>query len=539
MKFSTRLALGFGIMVLLILATAGVGLLAASRLNTQIGSLVNDKYPVTASLTAIRGAATDNAVAMQGLLVITDADQLKQDVERIDSTEQRTANHLDNLDRLVTDAEGRKQLAEIRQAREAFVKDRKYFIDQVRASANIELVKSQLQVAKTSYNAYIEALGEFIIYQGGLFTGASNDAAAEVGLARVVIFVVGGLGVALGIGIGTLTVRSLMRQLGAEPDYAKAIVDRVAGGDLQVAVATRPGDDSSLLHAMAVMQARLREIVARVNAGAANVAAASAGMVETAAQVTAVSDRQSELAAATAAAVQELTVSINQVADNARNTEANSRQANELSMEGQTLAHTASREMGKIVDTVAAASRQVEALVTSSEEVGGIVKVIQDIADQTNLLALNAAIEAARAGEQGRGFAVVADEVRKLAERTSQATGQITGMIAAIQEETRTAVSGMRTSTALVHSGLQFADRAADSLRQINSGTRDTLDKIRDVAAATLEQGTASESIARNVEDMARMTEQGNAAMRESADAARRLDELALDLKGAAERFRV
>ncbi|MDO8933157.1 MAG: methyl-accepting chemotaxis protein, partial [Rhodocyclaceae bacterium] len=134
---------------------------------------------------------------------------------------------------------------------------------------------------------------------------------------------------------------------------------------------------------------------------------------------------------------------------------------------------------------------------------------------------------------------VVADEVRKLAERTSQATGQITGMIAAIQEETRTAVSGMRTSTALVHSGLQFADRAADSLRQINSGTRDTLDKIRDVAAATLEQGTASESIARNVEDMARMTEQGNAAMRESADAARRLDELALDLKGAAERFRV
>jgi methyl-accepting chemotaxis protein len=180
----------------------------------------------------------------------------------------------------------------------------------------------------------------------------------------------------------------------------------------------------------------------------------------------------------------------------------------------------------------------IRSLESRTNEISSIANVIKEIAAQTNLLALNAAIEAARAGEQGRGFAVVADEVRKLAERTSAATEEIGGMIGAIQSDTASAVGAMDQALPQVERGVELAQEAAQSLRDIRDGAGTTLNRIRDVALATREQSAASNAIAQQVESIAQMVEETSASMQQTAESAHNLEQVAQELGALVARFR-
>jgi len=232
-------------------------------------------------------------------------------------------------------------------------------------------------------------------------------------------------------------------------------------------------------------------------------------------------------------------VSIDQVAENAHEAHNISVHAGDQASKGTQVIQSATSEMTRISDAVQSSSVIIEDLGRQSDQITSIVKTIREIADQTNLLALNAAIEAARAGEQGRGFAVVADEVRKLAERTSHSTTEITGMVERIQKGTRDAVSSMETGVKQASSGVELAGQAGRSIAEIRDGALRVVQVVNNISDSIREQGAVSSDIAKSIENIARMSEESTLAVRDTAKAARHLQELSSSLHGLVTRFKL
>ena len=369
----------------------------------------------------------------------------------------------------------------------------------------------------------------------GFFVDDIDKAFWEDALKMLVVTVLL-LGVILALAFRAM--RSILGDLGGEPGYAAQIAQGIAQGDLSQAIETQ-GRSDSLLGSMRTMRENLHGMVEHFNGASQTLSGASEKLSSETRQISEGSQMIAESTASTAAAIEEMTVSINHISDNARETEHNSHQAAELAVQGEKLASDAAGEIRRIATDITDASELIRGLVDRSREIDGMSNVIKEIADQTNLLALNAAIEAARAGEQGRGFAVVADEVRKLAERTSGATQDITRTIRAVQGDTDTAAARMEGVREQVALGVDLAEKAAQALRDINDGARATLAKTREVADAAKEQSEASNSIAGNIERIAQMVERADVSVQQAHVQVRELDALARELNTAAARFRL
>ena len=352
--------------------------------------------------------------------------------------------------------------------------------------------------------------------------------------------VLGAISLLLLAGIGYLgwrTAHCILRQLGGEPAAASAAMKEIAHGKLTVSLG-QPHPES-LLGSLQAMATSLRELVREIEIQAESLVASSSEITQASNGVSRAAEEEAESTSAIAAAIEELTVSSNQILDIAKETELNSQDAMSLSVQGRERAERASQAIQAIARTVTDASERIRALESRATGISSIVAVIKEIAAQTNLLALNAAIEAARAGEQGRGFAVVADEVRKLAERTTTATVEIEKMIAAIQVETGGAVAAMNEALPEVRQGVALADSASESLRAIEDGARSALDRVHDVANATREQSAASTSIAQQVEQIAQMVDETSVTIRANAATAESLEEVARKLKAQISKFEI
>lgn len=282
-----------------------------------------------------------------------------------------------------------------------------------------------------------------------------------------------------------------------------------------------------------------QKIVHQVHDYADEVSLSATQLAHTSTRIAESSRQQSAAASSTSESVDEISDKIRLVARSATETETIANTAQELSRAGQKVAVDAAQELTKVSVAVSDSAKLVSSLEHRSAEIGKIVMVIKEIADQTNLLALNAAIEAARAGEQGRGFAVVADEVRKLAERTANATTDIAAMIEVFCREIEEAVAIMDHSSREVSAGVNLTNEAAQSLAKINEGAINTLDKIRSMVSTAQEQSAATHEIAQSVERIAGYASENSSSIGETSRALQQLEQLAAKLQESVSRFKV
>jgi len=285
--------------------------------------------------------------------------------------------------------------------------------------------------------------------------------------------------------------------------------------------------------------AELQQIVRKTRERSDHLAGAAVQLASASAGVLQGSGQQSDAASAVAASVEEFSVSIDQVSDNAGQAEQKATRSGELSRSGGQGVGDAIAEIGRIEQAVGEAAGRMQTLDQQARDISSIVNVIKEVADQTNLLALNAAIEAARAGEQGRGFAVVADEVRKLAERTTSSAQEITAMVMSVQQSTEQATVAMQEGNELVAQSARRIEEAGNSMQQIGESSAGVVQSVGEISTALREQRIAGAEIARNVESIAQMAQAGREAASEVSSAAQQLERLAQELQEEVVRFTV
>ncbi len=318
------------------------------------------------------------------------------------------------------------------------------------------------------------------------------------------------------------------------------VIEAVTAGDLTRQLDVEHDDEvGTLMRKINQMVSDLGKLIREVHIAGNSLGEASEQISSAAEEMSSGSSEQANQTNEVATAMEQMSRTIIESSKNATDAAEMARKAAQLANEGEKVFQDTIGGMTKIAQIVNKSAETVDKLGKSSAQIGEIIQVIDDIADQTNLLALNAAIEAARAGEQGRGFAVVADEVRKLAERTTSATKEIASMIKRIQSETTQVVTAMTQGNIEAENGMKLADRAADSLSEIITSVNSVMSMINQIAAASQEQSSASEQISHNVENISTVAKQVSGAAADMAKTAETLNSLTAHLRSLIERFNI
>jgi methyl-accepting chemotaxis protein len=309
-------------------------------------------------------------------------------------------------------------------------------------------------------------------------------------------------------------------------------VEKVAGGDLGVSIEVQGSHPASLLQSVRHLVSSQRQMMEKIKYSAESLASASHELRATSDTMSRTTDDVVSQADTVATAGEEMSATSSDIASNCISAAENAARASEMAKDGASVVMGTITGMERIAKRVKETAASVDTLGNSSEQIGNIIGTIEDIADQTNLLALNAAIEAARAGEQGRGFAVVADEVRALAERTTRATKEISTMISGIQKETRTAVSSMEEGVQEVSRGSEEAAKSGEALNVILGQINEVTAQINQIATAAEEQTATTREISNNVHLINEAVSGSARGVQELSMAAGNLSALAEDLKG-------
>jgi methyl-accepting chemotaxis protein len=533
LSLKVKLGFGFGTLLVILVAMGFVAYNSAGQL-ADIASRVDDIMTKKDLSSQIEGAIEKQTTGVRGFLLAGKEDLLKHDEEG----KQEFTDNMDKLAKLLSTEEGKRLHQEIHRLYQEFraICDREIQLRRAGKGKEAEALAFSPQTGETRTQLR-KAVADMQALEDKIKEEILKEQAAIESRVRLLVIMLAILGVAIGLGMSILVTRSIIaaiaRMLGLIEEIA---ANNLAVADVQIASADEIGKAGSALNQM---KNNLREMIQSIAGTAEHVASASEEISSSATQQAQGAETQKDQTTQAATAMQEMSSTVLQVSDNSNKAADAARKAAETARHGGGIVDQTLAKMREIADSVRGTAKKMEELGKSSDQIGRIIGVIDDIADQTNLLALNAAIEAARAGEQGRGFAVVADEVRKLAERTTTATKEIAQMIKNIQDETKTAVTAMEQGTKEVEGGVKTTAEAGDSLKEIIQMAEQVGEMITHIATAATEQSSATEQVNNNMDQIAKLVKESAIGAQQSAKACQDLSGLALDLQKMVGNFKL
>jgi len=511
LKVSSRLYLGFGLLLVLLLGIAVFSYTRLSSLNDNVNFLVSDRYAKTVLVDSISNNVNLIARAVRNVALSTDESVISQEMDRIKKAREESNATLQKLGDVIPSEEGKALMAALKQSSVEYYVEQENLLSLLAKGNADEARKLIFGAMRTKQAAMFGALKQLSDYQRALMDETVAESQETYRHACVLLTIVSAVAFALSLIAALLITRSIIRQLGGEPDYAMSIASDIASGNLARSITIRPGDQTSLIASIRVMRNRLAEIVGQVRAGTDTIATASGQIASGNLDLSSRTEQQASSLEETASAMEELTSTVKQNADNAR-------QANQLAVSASEVAVAGGSVVSQVVETMGSIN-------ASSKKIVDIISVIDGIAFQTNILALNAAVEAARAGEQGRGFAVVATEVRNLAQRSASAAKEIKSLI--------------DNSVTQVDTGSKLVAQAGSTMEDVVNSVKRVTDIVGEITSASQEQSEGIEQINLAITQMDEVTQQNAALVEEAAAAAQSMQEQANKLSEVVSVFKL
>jgi len=530
LSIAQRIMLMIATSIIALLVVGFIGLTVSNKETDSIKHIDEDSLAGIIALSDARQAFMMLRVSVYPHLLTNDPAAKKEAESRIESNANLVLQLLRDYEKIITNNEDKKLL-------DADVAGLKEYLDVLNGqllpvsrkgenSAERDRALSQVSALSVKTRQALDDHMAFNKKEAAHTTEKALSSASQGKITSLIAIVVsaaiiGTLGFLL-----LINIRSSLTQIQAMVNQVESDLDFT----VRVKV-TKQDEIGQTTSALNRLLDKLQDNLKSIATGAQSVASASSLMATTSNQVATASHQQSESASDMAATVEEMTVSINHVADRAQEANRISSESGQLAIQGEKVISRTVSDIQDIAKTVDEAADLIHGLEQHSQQISQVVLVIKEVADQTNLLALNAAIEAARAGEQGRGFAVVADEVRKLAERTAASTKEIANTIDVMRANASNAVTSMQGVVANVTKGVESAQEANASITQIGEGSRRAVGMVEEITSAIREQSSATNNIASQVERIAQMSEESSAAAENSAQTARDLDRLAAEMQ--------
>ncbi len=535
-RISKRLGIGMGCMVLGMVVLITAGIVSTRMVNNSLENIVKIDNKKIQYAHSVRDSVRTLLEALTLVITSKDEEARSRGLQDISASRGRYKSSMDALEKLENTAEGKDLIAKVKEQLRAGGEMNNKALELSKAGKQGEALDAFTVVLTDTSKKFSKACEALIVYQEKNIESRHAEAQASYG--RTVIFLLG-MGIVIVL-FAVFMTYLLTRSITVPIQHSIQVADKLANGDLSFEVTPDRKDEfGDEAKAFKTMIDKWQRLISGVKSSAASVASASHQLSASAEQLARGATAQVERTIQVSTASEEMSQAS---LDIARSTSDISNSASEMlstAENGSSIVNRSVHEVGEIAQTVRKSSELVKDLGHQSEEIGKIINVINDIADQTNLLALNAAIEAARAGEAGRGFAVVADEVKKLAERTSKSTQEIASMVTSIKEGVDKAVDSMDDVTEKVNTGVELSNEAGSALGEIVKSASNLQSMLHQIATAIEEMNSTTAEIAKDIEQVAAVTKESSGTAEQVTQAALGLSTLSVSLEDSVSEFRV